>query len=209
MFSGGGGLASTAPDYLRFCEMLLDGGTLDGMRILPPTTVKQMTTNTLPSETRFTSEVGQYVGPRVGTGWGLGFAVRTNSEFSLIPGAVGTYNWSGYWGTYFWIDPVERLAVVELIQVPSNAGAYYRDALRYLTYAALSVPQPPLPNVAVPSEMLKRFAGTYDFGLSLSARDRRAPIPAFAFSGIGLEIAFSDKVTVFGRPTKDRPRGPA
>ena len=122
MSFGGGGLASTAPDYLRFCEMLLDGGTLDGVRILSPTTVKQMTTNTLPSETRV-GEIGQYVGPRVGTGWGLGFAVRTNSEFSLIPGAVGTYNWSGYWGTYFWIDPVERLAVVELIQVPPDAGA--------------------------------------------------------------------------------------
>ena len=102
--------------------MLLDGGTLDGVRILSPTTVKQMTTNTLPSETRV-GEIGQYVGPRVGTGWGLGFAVRTNSEFSLIPGAVGTYNWSGYWGTYFWVDPVERLAVVELIQVPPDAGA--------------------------------------------------------------------------------------
>ena len=59
-------------------------------------TVKQMTTNTLPPETHFAGEVGQYVGPRVGTGWGLGFAVRTNPEFSLIPGAVGSYNWSGY-----------------------------------------------------------------------------------------------------------------
>ena len=86
LFSGGGGLASTAPDYLRFCEMLLNGGTLDGVRILSPATVKQMTTNTLPPETRFAGEVGQYVGPRVGTGWGLGFAVRTNPEFSLIPG---------------------------------------------------------------------------------------------------------------------------
>jgi membrane-associated protease RseP (regulator of RpoE activity) len=68
--------------------------------------------------------------------------------------------------------------------------------LRHLTYAALSVPQPPLPNAAVPSDELMRFAGTYDFGPSLSARDRRAPIPAFAFSGVGLEIAVSDKVTV-------------
>ena len=94
--------------------------------------------------------------------------------------------------------------MVELIQVPPDAGAYYRDALRHLTYAALSVPQPPLPTVAVPSETLTRFAGTYDFGLSLSARDRRAPIPAFAFSGVGLEIAVSDKVTVL-RPTDNGP----
>ena len=98
LFSGGGGLASTAPDYLRFCEMLLNGGTLDGVRILSPATVKQMTTNTLPPETRFAGELGQYVGPRVGTGWGLGFAIRTNPEFSLIPGAVGSYNWSGSGG---------------------------------------------------------------------------------------------------------------
>jgi CubicO group peptidase (beta-lactamase class C family) len=208
LFSGGGGLASTAPDYLRFCGMLLNGGTLDGVRILSLGTVKQMTTNTLPPETRFAGEVGQYVGPRVGTGWGLGFAVRTNPEFSLIPGAVGSHNWSGYWGTYFWIDPVERLAVVELIQVPPDAGAYYRDALRHLTYAALSVPQPPLPTVAVPSETLARFVGTYDFGMSLSARDRRAQIPAFAFSGVGLEIAVSDKVTVL-RPTDNGPAAKA
>jgi len=95
--------------------------------------------------------------------------------------------------------------VVELIQVASDAGAYYRDALCHLTYAALSVLQPPLPTVAVSSEMLKRFAGIYDSGLSLSARDRRAPIPAFAFSGIGLQIAVSDKVTVL-RPID---KGPA
>ena len=94
--------------------------------------------------------------------------------------------------------------MVELIQVPPDAGAYYRDALRHLTYAALSVPQPPLSAVAVPSETLTRFAGIYDFGLSLSARDRRAPIPAFAFSGVGLEIAVSDKVTVL-RPTDNGP----
>jgi len=85
LFSGGGGLVSTASDYLRFCEMLLDGGTLDGVRILSPTTVKQMTTNTLPPETRFAGEVGQYVGPRVGTDWGLGFAVRTNPESASFP----------------------------------------------------------------------------------------------------------------------------
>jgi CubicO group peptidase (beta-lactamase class C family) len=208
LFSGGGGLASTAPDYLRFCEMLLNGGTLDGVRILSSATVKQMTTNALPPETRFAGELGQYVGPRVGTGWGLGFAVRTNPEFSLLPGAVGSYGWSGYWGTYFWIDPVERLAVVEMIQVPPDAGAYYRDALRHLTYAALSVPQPPLPAVAVPNETLARFAGAYDFGLSLSARDRRAPIPAFVLAGVGLGIAVGDKVTVL-RPTENGPAAKA
>lgn len=134
--------------------------------------------------------------------------MRTNPEFSLIPGAIGSYSWGGYWGTYFRIDPVERLAVVELVQVPPYADANYRDAVRHLTYPALSVPQPPLPTVAVPSETLARFAGTYDFGSSLSAHDRRAPIPAFAFSGVGLEIAVSDKVTVL-RPTDNGPAAKA
>ncbi len=188
LFSGGGGLASTAPDYLRFCQMLLNGGALDGARILSPATVKEMTTNALQPDTRFSGETGQYVGPRVGTGWGLGFAVRLNPEFSLIPGAVGSFNWSGYWGTYFWIDPVAQLIGVQMVQLPPDAGAYYRDGLRHFSYAALSVPQPPLPAVAVPGETLARYAGTYDFGLSLSARDRRAAIPAFVYAGIGLVV---------------------
>ena len=205
LFSGGGGLASTAPDYLRFAQMLLNGGTLDGVRILSAATVKQMTTSTLPPETRFAGEVGQYVGPRVGTGWGLGFAVRTNPEFSLIPGAVGSFNWSGTWGTYFWVDPAERLIGVLLIQVPPDAGASYRDALRHLAYAALSVPQPPLPTVAVRSDVLERHAGTYDFGLSLSAHDRRAPIPAFAFAGVGLVIAMADGKVVVRQPIEGGP----
>jgi CubicO group peptidase (beta-lactamase class C family) len=205
LFSGGGGLASTAPDYLRFAQMLLNGGTLDGVRILSPATVQQMTTNTLPPEMRFAGVIGQYVGPRVGTGWGLGFAVRTNPEFSLIPGAVGSFNWSGLWGTYFWIDPVEKLVGVQLIQVPPDAGAYYRDAFRHFTYAALSVPQPPLPTVAVARETLEHYAGTYDFGLSLSAHDRRAPIPAGAYAGVGLVIALVDGTFTVRQPIAGGP----
>jgi CubicO group peptidase (beta-lactamase class C family) len=199
LFSGGGGLVSTAPDYLRFCQMLLNGGELDGARILLAKTVQQMTTNTLPPDMRFAGIVGQFVGPRVGTGWGLGFAVRTNPEFSLIPGAVGSFNWSGIWGQYFWIDPVEKLIGVLMIHVPMDAGAPYRDALRHLTYAALSVPGPgvsPAP-AAVSADVLATYAGTYDFGASLSSRDKQAPFPAFAFAGTGLEVAVMEgKVTV-------------
>jgi CubicO group peptidase (beta-lactamase class C family) len=109
LFSGGGGLVSTAPDYLRFAQMLLNSGELDGVRILAAKTVQQMTTNALPPEVRFAGIVGGFVGPKVGTSWGLGFAIRTNPEFSILPGAVGSFNWSGLWGTYFWIDPVEFL----------------------------------------------------------------------------------------------------
>jgi CubicO group peptidase (beta-lactamase class C family) len=201
LFAGGAGLVSTAPDYLRFCQMLLNGGELDGVRILSAKTVQQMTANTLPAEMRFAGVVGQFVGPRVGTGWGLGFAVRTNPEFSLVPGAVGSFNWSGIWGQYFWIDPVEKLIGVLMIQVPTDAGAPYRGALRHLTYAALSVPGSdvsPAP-AAVSVNILETYVGTYDFGASLSSRDKQAPIPAFAFAGVGLELALvDDKVIVRG-----------
>jgi CubicO group peptidase (beta-lactamase class C family) len=190
LFMGGGGLASTAPDYLRFCQMLLNGGELDGVRLLSARTVQQMTTNALSPDVRFAGETGRYVGPQVGTSWGLGFAVRTNPEFSLISGAVGSFNWGGIWGTYFWIDPVEKLIGVLMIQVPPDAGAPYRSALRHLTYAALSVPQPdktPAP-ATVSADILKSYVGTYDFGPSLSSHDKQVPIPAFAFAGVGLEV---------------------
>jgi CubicO group peptidase (beta-lactamase class C family) len=207
LFSGGGGLVSTAPDYLRFCQMLLNGGELDGVRILSAKTVQQMTTNTLPPDVRFAGVVGQFVGPRVGTGWGLGFAIRANPDFSLMPGAVGSFNWSGIWGTYFWVDPVEKLTAVQMIQVPPDAGAPFRDALRHLTYAALSVPRPdtlPAP-ITLSAAALDAYIGTYDFGASLSSRDRRAPIPAFAFDGVGLEFALADNKVVVREPLEGGP----
>jgi CubicO group peptidase (beta-lactamase class C family) len=142
LFMGGGGLASTAPDYLRLCQMLLNGGELDGARLLSPETVRQMTTNAIPPGVPFTGVVGQFVGPKVGTGWGLGFAVSTNPEASNLPGAIGSFTWSGVWGTYFWIDPVEKLIGVLMIQVPPDVAGPPRAALRRLAYAALSVPQP-------------------------------------------------------------------
>ena len=196
LFMGGGGLASTAPDYLRFCQMLLNGGELDGVRILSPDTVRQMTTNSLPPDTPFAGIVGQFVGPRVGTSWGLGFAVRTNPEFSNLPGAVGSFNWSGIWGTYFWVDPVSKLIGVLMIQVPPDMAGPPREVLRLFSYGALSVPQPdktPAP-VTVSPDILKSYVGTYDFGQSLSARDKQAP---FAFGGTGLTVSIvEDKVVV-------------
>jgi len=196
LFMGGGGLASTAPDYLRFCQMLLNGGELDGVRVLSPDTVLQMTTNSTPPDMPFAGIVGQFVGPRVGTGWGLGFAVRTNPEFSLLPGAVGSFNWSGIWGTYFWIDPVEKLIGILMIQVPPGMAGPPQAALRHFTYAALSVPVPdktPAP-VTISPDILGSCVGTYDFGPSLSSRDRQAPL---TFTGTGLVIVIvEDKVVV-------------
>ena len=211
LFSGGGGLVSTAPDYLRFCQMLLNGGELDGARVLSAKTVQQMTTNALPPDMRFAGIIGQFVGPRVGTGWGLGFAVRTNPDFSILPGAVGSFNWSGLWGTYFWIDPAEKLIGVQMIQVPPDAGAPYRDALRHLTYAALSVPRPetlPAP-ITLSAAALGAYAGSYNFGTSLSSRDRQAPIPAFTFAGVGVEIALTDNKVLVRRPTDGGPAAKA
>jgi CubicO group peptidase (beta-lactamase class C family) len=207
LFMGGGGLASTAPDYLRFCQMLLNGGELDGVRILSAPTVQQMTTNALSPDVRFVGEIGKYVGPQVGTSWGLGFAIRVNPEFSLLPGAVGSFNWSGYWGTWFWIDPVEKLIGVLMIQVPPDASGPYREALRHLTYAALRVPQPDTPSApaAVSVDILNTYVGTYDFGPSLSSRDKQAPIPAFAFVGTGLEIAVMDGKVTVRRPFEGGP----
>jgi CubicO group peptidase (beta-lactamase class C family) len=137
LFSGGGGLVSTATDYLRFCQMLLNRGELDGARILAPETVDAMTTNSLSPTIRFAQDM---VGPEAGCSWGLGVAIRTVAERSHVPGRVGSYSWGGIWGTLFWIDPAEKLAAVLMIQVPPGESAPYRDALATLIYGALHPP---------------------------------------------------------------------
>jgi CubicO group peptidase (beta-lactamase class C family) len=182
LFAGGAGLASTAPDFLRFCRMLLNGGELDGRRYLSASTVKRMSSNQLEPGTVFKGNVGQWVGPAWGTGWGLGFEVRTGADYSLRPGAPGSYGWSGIWGTYFWIDPSARLAAVMMIQVDPGTIGPDRDGLRHLAYAALAVPQPLLPTVA--AAPAPGFAGRYDFGPSLSARDRWQP----TYGGLGVVV---------------------
>ncbi len=91
LFSGGGGLVSTAADYLRFGQMLLNGGELDGVRILSPATVPRMTTNALPSDIRFAGYVSGLVGPQAGSTWGLGFAIRSDAAWSTVPGSVGSF----------------------------------------------------------------------------------------------------------------------
>jgi CubicO group peptidase (beta-lactamase class C family) len=137
LFSGGGGLVSTAMDYLRFCQMLLNRGEVGGARILAPETVDAMTTNSLSPTIRFAQDM---IGPEAGCSWGLGFAIRTVAEHSHVPGRVGSYSWGGVWGTFFWIDPGEKLAAVLMIQVPPGESAPYRDALATLIYGALRPP---------------------------------------------------------------------
>ena len=179
LFSGGGGLVSTAPDYLRFCQMLLNGGELDGARVLSAQAVKAMTTNALPSDIRIYG--GDEVGARAGTTFGLGFAIRTDPDQSWIPGAPGSFSWAGYWGTYFWIDPAETLIGIQMIQ--ATPGSKARRALAYaginhLAYGALEIPAPsasapPATPIPLSPDALADDVGTYDFGGSVSSRDRQ------------------------------------
>ena len=133
MLAGGHGLVSTAGDYLRFCQMMLNGGVLEGVRILGPKTVEYMTANHL-DET--ISRAGPYYLPGPGYGFGLGFGVREANGISAWPGSAGEFFWGGYAGTYFWVDPDEELIVVSMTQSVTHRG-HYRMVLRNLVYQAI------------------------------------------------------------------------
>jgi CubicO group peptidase (beta-lactamase class C family) len=142
--SGGGGLTSTASDYLRFCQMLLNGGELDGVRIVSPKTVAHMASDHLPPDVQYGETARTRFGalapvPEMGYGFGLGFAVRKAQGMSPVPGSVGEFFWGGATGTYFWIDPQEQKVVVLMLQAPAMRLAY-RYLTRRLVYAALTGP---------------------------------------------------------------------
>jgi CubicO group peptidase (beta-lactamase class C family) len=127
--SGGGGLASTAADYARFLQMMLNLGRLDGVRFLSRKTIELMTAD--------------HLGPITGApdlllpgyGFGLGFAIRLQPGISHVPGSVGQYFWGGLAGTTFWVDPVEQLFAIMMIQAPGQRD-YFRTLFRDLVYAA-------------------------------------------------------------------------
>jgi CubicO group peptidase (beta-lactamase class C family) len=106
--SGGGGLFSTASDYARFCEMLLQGGQFGGVRLLAPRTVEMMRTNHVNPEPLRTMAPG--------TGWGMDFQIVTDPAAAGDSVSTGTFSWFGIAGTWFWIDPVEDLAFVGMVQ---------------------------------------------------------------------------------------------
>jgi CubicO group peptidase (beta-lactamase class C family) len=140
--SGGGGLASTASDYLRFCQMLLNGGELEGVRLVAPKTVAHMAADHLPPNVQYGETARARFGalapvPEMGYGFGLGFAVRKAQGMSPVPGSVGEFFWGGATGTYFWIDPQEQLIVVLMLQAPDMRLAY-RYLTRRLVYAAVT-----------------------------------------------------------------------
>ncbi|HEX5454593.1 MAG TPA: serine hydrolase domain-containing protein [Stellaceae bacterium] len=143
--SGGGGAVSTAADYLRFCQMLLNGGELDGVRLLAPKTVALMTADHLPPDIAYGETSRARFGalapvPEMGYGFGLGFAVRTAPGRSPVPGSVGEFFWGGVHGTYFWIDPQEQMAAVLMMMAPERRLPY-RYLSRRLVYAALTRPR--------------------------------------------------------------------
>ena len=142
VLSGGGGLFSTAGDYARFCQMMLNGGELDGVRILSPKTVALMTSDQLPSSTDRHTSVAMMLDalgptPEMGTSFGLGFAVRTAAGRNPMPGSAGDFSWAGIMGTYFWVDPQEKLAAVLMIQVPMATNVPYWRQTRQLVYQAI------------------------------------------------------------------------
>jgi len=141
--SGGGGLAGTAQDYLRFCRMLLSGGALGGARLLSPKTVSLLTMNHLPGGREMTqmmpstaafNETGY-----AGVGFGLGVAVTVNLANAALPGTLGDYSWGGAAATYFFCDPREDLAVIFMTQaLASPERIRLRRDLRTLVYGAMS-----------------------------------------------------------------------
>ena len=110
--SGGGGLLGTAPDYWRFCQMVLDGGVLGGRRLLKPSTVKLMRTNVLAPGV----EVDLYRKDAVGQGFGMDFAIVQDPAAAKTAKPAGTFYWGGAFGTWFWIDPVSETILIGMIQ---------------------------------------------------------------------------------------------
>jgi CubicO group peptidase (beta-lactamase class C family) len=138
--SGGGGLCSTAADYLTFCRALLNGGELGGVRLIGPKTLALMTSNhlpgglTLPELSRSLFSEATYHG----IGFGLGFSVTLDPAKTLIPGSAGEYAWGGAATTSFWIDPAEELIAIFMTQVLPSTATPIRRELRTMIYAAIT-----------------------------------------------------------------------
>ena len=138
--SGGGGLVSTTADYLRFCQMLLGRGELDGRRVLGPKTVELMTLNHLPGG----GELGEFALPGGygevgfdGMGFGLTMAVNAGPVASGVIGSKGEFSWGGAASTIFWVDPAEELIVVFMTQFLPSGAFNFRGQLKALVYPAI------------------------------------------------------------------------
>ena len=130
---GGGGLACTALDYLRFAQMLLGGGVLGSTRILGRKTVEMMRTN------RLTADIDNRVAaldPN-SDGFGFGLTVAVRERAGSLMGSLGEFYWNGAWGTMWWADPTEDLAAVFMVQVPGEQRRAWRPVVNPLVYGAL------------------------------------------------------------------------
>lgn len=138
--SGGGGLCSTAADYLAFCRALLNRGELGGTRLLGPKTLALMTTNHLPGGKDLTQLSRSLFSEATfaGVGFGLGFSVTMDPAQTLIPGSAGEYAWGGAATTSFWIDPAEDLIAIFMTQVLPSSAYPVRRELRSLVYSAIT-----------------------------------------------------------------------
>lgn len=138
LFSGGGGLTSTAEDYMRFSQMLCNEGELDGVRILGPKTIEMMTSNHLPEELK-PFAVGQGTASDTkGCGFGLGFRVVMDIAEHGILGSEGIYSWGGAASTVFWVDPAEDLVAILLTQMMPSSTYPLRREFQIATYQALT-----------------------------------------------------------------------
>ncbi|MBN9512925.1 MAG: beta-lactamase family protein [Alphaproteobacteria bacterium] len=135
--SGGGGLVSTAADYLRFCQFMLNKGELDGVRLLGRKTVELMTMNHLNGDMADMGTPRFSESTYTGIGFGLGFSVMIDPAKAYIAGTPGEFAWGGAASTAFWIDPAEDMAVVLLTQLMPSSTYPIRRELRVLTYQAI------------------------------------------------------------------------
>ena len=142
-YSGGGGMFGTAGDYLRFAQMLLNGGLLDGQRVLSSKSVALMTSNHLGPRVEIPHNIRALLrlmapSAEMGQGFGLGFAVRTAPGRNPAPGSVGDFYWGGASGVYFWVDPEQKLIVLSLTaQSKFETKVLYRQLARQLVYQSL------------------------------------------------------------------------
>jgi CubicO group peptidase (beta-lactamase class C family) len=140
LISGGGGLCSTAGDYLTFCRALLHGGELGGVRLLSPKTLALMTANHLPGG-RDLTELSRSLFSEAsysGIGFGLGFQVTFAPAKTLMPVSAGEYGWGGAASTVFWIDPAEELIAIFMTQVLPSSAFVVRRELRTMVNAAIT-----------------------------------------------------------------------
>src|SRR5581483_7535315 len=135
--SGGAGAVGSAGDYLRFCQTMLNGGELDGARVLSRSTVKLMISDHLGSRIEVPVQPSELLLGTPGYTFGLGFAVRQSDGIAGVQGSAGEFTWAGYAGTYFFGDPKEQLCAVYMTQAPGAMRAYYRKMFKALVYQAL------------------------------------------------------------------------